>query len=279
MAVGADQNLHPRPGGADRAHQPAQAGADLGAGGAAGGAQHGGDGPALAVEPHDRLEAVVVVVGVEQPQLLAAMHGIEGVVEVEDDAARHLAEGRAVERDHRPAHRPAHPQQGAGAWQVLQPRDGRLRAPRGAVRRAVERQLEHGVVSQRVGVVAVLVASRDHQQAEAQDVGDAVHHALGRARVVAAGGGEAFGDAEPACDLTQGRQTTIRRELAAESWPPSKRAMRGLPATGDRPGSGDVDSTLAGMGSGDGGVLGLQPNPLADQRLAPCPSALVHNSG
>jgi hypothetical protein len=31
--------------------------------------------------------------------------------------------------------------------------------------------------------------------------------------------------------------------------PPSKRAMIGLPPTGNRPGSAEVDSTLAGMAS------------------------------
>lgn len=36
------------------------------------------DEPAIAIEHHDRLEAVFVVMGVEQAQLLAAMHGIKG---------------------------------------------------------------------------------------------------------------------------------------------------------------------------------------------------------
>jgi hypothetical protein len=36
-------------------------------------------------------------VGIEQAQLLAAVHGIEGVIEIEHDPPRHLPEGRAVQ--------------------------------------------------------------------------------------------------------------------------------------------------------------------------------------
>src|SRR3954469_7084941 len=39
----------------------------------------------LAIEHNDGLEPVFVVVGIEQPQLLAAVHGVEGVVDVEHD--------------------------------------------------------------------------------------------------------------------------------------------------------------------------------------------------
>ena len=41
-----------------------------------------------AIEDVDRLEARAVVVGVEQRQLLLAVHGIIGVVDVEYDAGR-----------------------------------------------------------------------------------------------------------------------------------------------------------------------------------------------
>ena len=64
---------------------------------ALGGPQHGRDKAALAIEHHDRLEPVFVIVGIEQPQLLAAVHGVEGVVDVEHDPPRHLPEGRAVQ--------------------------------------------------------------------------------------------------------------------------------------------------------------------------------------
>jgi hypothetical protein len=55
-------------------------------------------------EHHDGLEAVVVVVGVEQPELLAAMHGVERIVDVEHDAPGHLPERRAVQVHHGLSH-------------------------------------------------------------------------------------------------------------------------------------------------------------------------------
>src|SRR5512132_3892657 len=67
VAVGAQQNLHLRPGGADRPHQAAQKGTDFDALRPFRRAQDGGDEAALAIEDDDRLEAVVVVMGVEQP--------------------------------------------------------------------------------------------------------------------------------------------------------------------------------------------------------------------
>lgn len=87
VAVGTDEDLYARPVTADRAHGVAEKAARLGAGGATCRAQHDGDGPALAVERHEGLEAVFVV-GVEETLLLPGMHRVEGVVEVEHDAAR-----------------------------------------------------------------------------------------------------------------------------------------------------------------------------------------------
>ena len=50
----------------------------------------------LAVEHNDRLEAVIVIVGIEQAQLLAAMHPVEGVVDIENDAPRHRSQRAAI---------------------------------------------------------------------------------------------------------------------------------------------------------------------------------------
>ncbi len=108
------------------------------------------------------------------------MHRVEGVVEVEHDPPRHLAEARAVERHHGAAHA----QERAQIGQVLEPRDGLLRAQRRGVGQTVERELEGGVVPQGTVVVAVLVAGRDHQRAEADDVGQAVPDRLRRPRVI-----------------------------------------------------------------------------------------------
>ena len=105
VAVGPDQDAGVRPVASDRPHEPAQVSADLGAPGPLGRPQHGADEPSLAVEHDDGLEAVFVVMGIEQAQLLVAMHGVEGIVDVEHDLLRSLPERGAVEVDQRPSHR------------------------------------------------------------------------------------------------------------------------------------------------------------------------------
>lgn len=65
-----------------------------------------------------------------------------------------------------------------------------------------------GIVPQGGGVVAVLVAGRDHQQAEADDVSEAVPDLLRRSRVIEAGG-LAIGDTEAALDLFQRQHAAI----------------------------------------------------------------------
>ena len=122
VAVAADQDLDARPTAPQRPDQPAQVAGDLAPARPSGGAQDGGDDAAVAVEHEDRLEPVAVEVRVEQPQLLAAMGGIECVVEVEHDPLGYLAEAVAIEVHHRP--RPA--QQRANVRPVLQPGDRRL---------------------------------------------------------------------------------------------------------------------------------------------------------
>ena len=64
------------------------------------------------------------------------------------------------------------------------------------------------------GVVAVLVAGGNHQQAEADDVGDAVPDAIRIARVRHAGG-LAVGNAEVLLDPAQRQDAAIRGELPA----------------------------------------------------------------
>ena len=146
MAVGAKQDLHLRPVGPDRADEAAQKCPDLDALRPLRRAQEGGDEAALGIEDDDRLEAVVVVVGVEQAQLLAAVHRIEGVIDIEDDALRHLAERAAVDVDQGPAQAQQRPR----IRQVLQPRDGRLRTQVPIRRQPFERQLEQRIAAQAV---------------------------------------------------------------------------------------------------------------------------------
>ena len=56
------------------------------------------------VEDVDGLKAVLVVMGVEQCQLLAAVDDIRGIVNVEHDALGHALEAVAKQIDHRQPH-------------------------------------------------------------------------------------------------------------------------------------------------------------------------------
>jgi len=210
MAVSAQQDLRLRPGGADGPEQPAQEGADVRPLRALGGAQHGGDKAALAIEDDEGLEPVLVVVGIEQAQLLAPMHGVEGVVDIEPNPLGHLPEGCAVQVDHRPPH----PQQGSHVGLVLQTRDGGLRTELSIRRREVERHLEQGIAPQVRGVVAVRVAGCDHQQAKADDVGQSVGDLIGCSRIFDAGG-EPIGDPQALLDLAQRQHPTVGRQQPA----------------------------------------------------------------
>ena len=210
VTVGAQKDFGARPVGADGAQQPAQEGSDFLAAGPLGGAQHGGDEAARAVEHHDRLKSVFVVMGVEQPELLAAVNRVERVVEVERDPLGNLAERRAIEIDHGAAH----PQQRAGVGQVFQSGDRRLRAQLALGRRRIHCHLERRVAAKTRGVVAVFVAGADHQQPKANDVGQAVGDLLRRARINQAGG-QPIGDAKAPLDLAQRQNPAVRRQQAA----------------------------------------------------------------
>lgn len=150
------------------------------------------------------------MVRVEQAQLLPAVHGVERVVHVQHDPARHLAERRAVKVDHGPAHA----QQRTRVGQVLQARDGRLRAQRRLVPETRHGELEHRVRAQPIRVVAVLVAGRDHQQAKADDLVEPVHDALRVTRVPDARR-QASGHVEALLHLAQHQQAAIGAKVAA----------------------------------------------------------------
>ena len=210
MAVAAHQDLYPRPVGANGAQQAAQKGLDLLAAGAFGRAQHSSDETALAIEHDDGLKAVFVVVRVEQAQLLAAVNRVERVVDIQHDPLGSLGIGLAIEIDHGAPHA----QQGTGVGQVLQPGDRRLRAQLAIRRRQIERHLEHRIGAQRIGVVAVLITRRDHQQPKANDVGHRMRDVLGSAWVLDAGG-HALGDAKAPLDLAQSQNPAVRGKPSA----------------------------------------------------------------
>jgi hypothetical protein len=79
-------------------------------------------------------------VGIEQPQLLAAMNRVERVVDIENDALGDLPEGGAIKIDHGAAHA----QQGAHVGQIFQPRNRRLRTQIAVGRRQIMRHFETG---------------------------------------------------------------------------------------------------------------------------------------
>ena len=210
MAVGPDQDAGVRPVAPDRPHEAAQVSADLSPARPLGRSQDRADEPSVAIEHHDRLEAVFVVMGIEQAQLLAAMHGVKGVVDVEHDPLRHLPEGGAVEVDHRPAHR----HQLAHAGQVLQPADRRLRRQIPTRRQRILGHLEDRIGTQPVGVVAILVAGGDHLHAKADHVGQAVDDLIRAARIVDAPR-QTLGDTQPLFHLGQSQNATVRGQHAA----------------------------------------------------------------
>jgi len=142
--------------------------------------------------------------------LLAAMHAVEGVIDIEDDALGHRSERAAILLDERPPKA----QQRSPVGEVFQPRDRRLRAQLLARGQAIQRQLEHRVAAQRVGVVAVLVPSGDHQHAEPDDLRQTMHDPLRGARVHQAVR-QSVRQAQPALDFAQRQQATFRRQPAA----------------------------------------------------------------
>jgi hypothetical protein len=89
-----------------------------------------------------------------------------------------------------------------------------LRAQASIVRQAVERQLERRIAAQVVGVVAVLVPGRDHEQAEADDLRQSMNDPPGRPRVFQARR-KPVGDPQPLFDLPQAQHTGIRGQPPA----------------------------------------------------------------
>ena len=96
VTVGAQQNLDPGPMGTDGADKTAHKTAKLHPAWPLAGAQQGGNKAAFPVKDDDRLEAVIVIVGIEQAQLLGAVHPIEGVVDIEHEARWHRPKRAAI---------------------------------------------------------------------------------------------------------------------------------------------------------------------------------------
>src|SRR5208282_6067464 len=83
----------------------------------------------------------------------------------------------------------------------------------------------------------------DHQQAKADDVGQAVRDLIRRARVHQAAG-ETIGDAKALLHFAQRHNAAVRRRK-----PPSNLTSTRLPETGDNPGNGNIGWGMAGVAS------------------------------
>jgi len=159
----------------------------------------------------DRQKAATIVVGIPQRQLLAAVHSILGVVDVEQDAAGHLVEAVAEQIDHRRHHA----LERGRAGQIFEPGDRRLRAQiLAALRQPPDRHLERGIGFERVAVVAIGITRCDQQGAEADHLGKFMPHSVRVARIVETGG-QPFGDLQPLFDGRQQQDTGIRSEPPA----------------------------------------------------------------
>jgi hypothetical protein len=145
---------------------------------------------ALHVIDVDGHEAALVVVGIPERQLLAAVHDVERVVDVERDLGGRCRKRRAElvdQRRRQPRRLPA-------ARHVLQPAHGRLRAQLGAaLGAAADGQLQQRVVSEPVEIDAVLVAAADRERARLDHLDERMGDPGWIATV-----GEAFG--EPGTD-------------------------------------------------------------------------------
>ena len=162
MAVAPERDARLGPALADMAHEPAQMGAHFDARRRLAGAQHDRDGTALlGVIDMDRQKAALVIMGVEQRELLMAVHDIAGVVDIESDARRarirrrpsmdRRARRSGGSRPSATAHSPAATGSAGntGRARVGQPSAG---------------ELECRIAAQNVEIVGVLVAAADRKR-------------------------------------------------------------------------------------------------------------------
>ena len=149
-------------------------------------------------------------VGVEQRQLLLAVHHVVGVVDVEHDRGRRAGVAAAEQIDEAGAD----PVQRAGVGEVLQARDGRLaRNAAAGLRRTLAGDHQRGIVAQRIEVVGILVAGGDRHHARRH------HRPIGvddEQRVAPVGQriGDHRGEVETTGRLAQHHKAAVRGEVA-----------------------------------------------------------------
>ena len=212
MAVAPDGDLRCRPMQVQAVDQSAQMAGDLAARGRLAGTQDDGDRSAC-----DRIvdvngqKTALVVMGVEQRQLLMAMHDINGVIDIQRHRSRWRSVRGAVEIDH-DAHQP---DDLAPARCVLPTAHGRLRAQ--AHRRfgqPSDRQLERRIVAQMIEIVGIFVAGRNRQNAREKNVPQRMRHPRRIARIVDRRR-QFLGNTEALCSLRQEHHAAIGTDPAA----------------------------------------------------------------
>jgi hypothetical protein len=155
----------------------------------------------------DRQEAPIIVIGVELAQFLLAVNPIEAFIEIQGEVAGDDRETVAIQVEHRLTHaielRPPR--------QVLDARDGRLRAQRWTRdRRPVQRHLEGGIVAQHVAVVAIRIAGHDCQHAKPQDFMQRMRDLPGLPRIMQARH-QTVRQVQPPFDVLEQQDTSIGR--------------------------------------------------------------------
>jgi hypothetical protein len=169
MAIAPEGEARHRPALSDMPHKPAQMSAHFNASRRLARSQHHRDGAAaFSVVDVDRQEAAFVIMGIEQRQLLMAVHDIAGVVDIGDDGRRLAIVGRypLIDQCIREADSIL---QGR---RVLQPRQGRLRAEvRTGVGKPPAGELERRISAQEIQIVGIFIAARNGEDAGPDHVG------------------------------------------------------------------------------------------------------------
>src|SRR2546430_10263332 len=97
------------------------------------------------------------------------------------------------------------------------------------------RHFEHRIGAKTVGVVAVLVAGGDHQEAEADDVGESVRDLIRRTLVLDTAC-ETIGDAQPCSTSRSPARLRAASRLRRPMTPPSRHGTKiALPNVGRYP--------------------------------------------
>ena len=147
---------------------------------------------------------------VPERELLAAVSGIEAVVDVEDIAVRRPHPRREPVDERLGEARRVRPRR-----RILEAADGRLRGERRtALRVAPDRHLQRGIVAQRIVVDGVLVAAADAEGAGRDDFEERVANA-GAIAPVAPSGGESRDNADLPLGGSEQQHARVGRLVAA----------------------------------------------------------------